>query len=70
MPGETQDGPDAVYKLTITEPTTLAVGVNGANAKMALYPEGFNGKGGPDVNNYYGADPEDDDDDKNDENML
>ena len=55
LPGNTQDGPDAVYKLTVTEPTTLAVGVNGANAKMALYPEGFNGKGGPDVANNYGA---------------
>ena len=55
LPGNTQDGPDAVYKLTVTEPTTLAVGVNGANAKMALYPEGFNGKGGPDVDNNYGA---------------
>ncbi len=54
LPGEAQDGPDAVYKLVVTEPTTLAVGVNGENAKMALYPEGFNGKGGPDVDNYYG----------------
>ena len=54
LPGEAQDGPDAVYKLTVTEPTTLAVGVNGENAKMALYPEGFNGKGGPDVDNSYG----------------
>ena len=55
LPGEAQDGPDAVYRLTFTEPTTLAVGVNGENAKMALYPENFNGKGGPDVDNYYGA---------------
>ena len=55
LPGETQDGPDAVYKLTLTEPTTLAVGVNGENAKMALYNSSFNGKGGPDVDNYYGA---------------
>ena len=55
LPGKAQDGPDAVYKLTVTEPTTLAVGVNGENAKMALYPENFNGKGGPDVDNSYGA---------------
>ena len=55
LPGETQDGPDAVYKLTLDKPVTLAVGVNGENAKMALYPENFNGKGGPDVDNYYGA---------------
>ena len=55
LPGETQDGPDAVYKITLSEPTTLAVGVNGENAKMALYPQDFNGKGGPDVDNYYGA---------------
>ena len=55
LPGEAQDGPDAVYKLVVTEPTTLAVGVNGENAKMALYTENFNGKGGPDADNYYGA---------------
>lgn len=55
LPGETQDGPDAVYKLTLDKPVTLAVGVNGENAKIALYPENFNGKGGPDVDNYYGA---------------
>lgn len=55
LPGEAQDGPDAVYKLTLEEPATLAVGVNGENAKMALYASDFNGKGGPDVDNYYGA---------------
>ena len=55
LPGKTQDGPDAVYKLTVTEPTTLSVGVNGANAKMALYSQDFSGKGGPDVDNNYGA---------------
>ncbi len=56
LPGETQDGPDAVYKLTLDEPTTLSVGVNGENAKMALYSQNFGGKGGPDADNYYGAD--------------
>ncbi len=55
LPGDAQDGPDAVYKLTVEEPTTLAVGVNGENAKIALYPQNFYGKGGPDVDNYYGA---------------
>lgn len=55
LPGETPDGADAVYKLVVAEPTTFAVGVNGENAKMALYAENFNGKGGPDEDNYYGA---------------
>ena len=55
LPGNVQDGPDAVYKLTVEEPTTLAIGVNGENAKIALYESNFKGKGGPDVDNYYGA---------------
>lgn len=55
LPGETQDGPDAVYQLTLDEPTTLSVGVVGENAKIALYGNDFNGKGGPDTDNYYGA---------------
>ena len=55
LPGEAQDGPDAVYQLILDEPTTLSVGVNGENAKAALYASDFNGKGGPDINNYYGA---------------
>ena len=55
LPGEAQDGPDAVYQITLEEPTTLSVGVNGENAKIALYDDNFNGKGGPDVDNYYGA---------------
>ena len=62
LPGNTQDGPDAVYKLTVEEPTTLAVGVNGENAKIALYTQNFSGVGGPDVNNSYGAVVEPDDD--------
>ena len=55
LPGEEQDGPDAVYKLTLEEETSLAVSVKGANAKLALYDSEFNGKGGPDSDNYYGT---------------
>lgn len=55
LPGEAQDGPDAVYKLTFSEETSLSVAVNGTNAKMALYASNFGGKGGPDYDNYYGA---------------
>lgn len=55
LPGEEQDGPDAVYQLTVEEETVLSVAANGTNAKFALYPSNFNGKGGPDVDNYYGA---------------
>ncbi len=55
LPGDAQDGPDAVYQLTFEEPTTLSIGVNGENAKMALYANDFNGNGGPDKDNYYGA---------------
>ncbi len=55
LPGDAQDGPDAVYQLTLNEPTTLSVGLNGKDAKIALYADDFNGKGGPDNDNYYGA---------------
>ena len=68
LPGNEQDGADVVYRLNFSEETTLSASVVGANAKVALYAANFNGKGGPDVNNYYGADPEDDDDDNDDPN--
>ena len=55
LPGEEKDGPDAVYKLTFDKETTLSVAVNGTNAKLALYDNDFNGKGGPDFDNYYGT---------------
>ncbi len=48
------DGADAVYKLVFTEDTYLNASVtSGENGKVALYPEDFNGVGGPDLYNYY-----------------
>lgn len=63
LPGEEQDGPDAVYRLALQEETQLSAKVYGENGKVALYAANFNGKGGPHYNNYYGApiDPEDED---------
>ena len=61
LPGDEEDGKDVVYRLTLSEETTLSAKVNGANGKVALYETHFNGKGGPDFDNYYGttADPDD-----------
>ena len=69
LPGEEQDGPDAVYRLTFQEETSLSAMVNGANGKVALYATHFNGKGGPDYDNYYGAPANPDDDDPS-QNVL
>ena len=55
LPGEEQDGKDVVYKLTLAEETTIAATVNGANGKVALYAEDFNGEDNPGTDNYYGA---------------
>ena len=50
------DGADAVYKLVFTEDTYLNASVtSGEDGKMALYPEGFHGEGGPDLYNNYTA---------------
>ena len=52
------DGNDVVYKLTFDQDTYLNASVLPSdtmanNGKVALYPEGFMGLGGPDMNNYY-----------------
>jgi hypothetical protein len=52
------DGYDVVYKLTFEQDTYLNASVledatTITNGKVALYPEGFKGLGGPDENNYY-----------------
>ena len=54
------DGADAVYKLVFAEDTYLNASVTtGENGKVALYKEGFNGIGGPDLyNNYTGPEME------------
>ena len=56
LPGLGTDGADAVYKLSLTEETKINATVTGANAKIALYAEHFNGEDGPGSTNYY--DPE------------
>ena len=53
LPGETQDGADVVYKLTFAEETTFNAAIEGANGKLALYAEDFNGEDGPGADNYY-----------------
>ncbi len=53
-PASLYDGPDAVYKLSFTQDVSLTASVtSGDNGKMALYAEGFEGVGGPDLNNFY-----------------
>lgn len=63
LPGDEEDGKDVVYRLSFQEETTLSAKVNGANGKVALYETHFNGKGGPDFDNYYGTEPNPDDPD-------
>ena len=55
LPGEAVNGnaPDAVYALELTEKTLLKAKVEGANAKLAIYREGFEGKGGPSNDNNF-----------------
>ena len=55
-PSSIADGADAVYKLVFTEDTYLNASItSGENGKIALYPEGFHGVGGPDLTNNYTA---------------
>ena len=55
MPGEAQGAvtPDAVYSFELAEESLLIAKVEGANAKMAIYKEGFEGKGGPSNDNNF-----------------
>ncbi len=53
LPGVAADDKDAVYKVTFPQDMMLSANVNGENAKVAVYEEGFNGVGGPSVNNNY-----------------
>ena len=51
---EIPEGYDAVYKLEFENDVVLNAAVtNGANGKVALYREDFNGEGGPMAHNYY-----------------
>lgn len=53
-PTNLADGSDVVYKFVFTEDTYLNAHItNGENGKVALYPEGFEDVGGPDLDNNY-----------------
>ena len=54
LPGSTPDGYDAVYTMTFSSDMLMNAQVTqGANPKMALYRQGFEGKGGPGADNNY-----------------
>ena len=55
LPRETENGktPDAVYAFELEKESILRAKVEGANAKMSIYREGFEGKGGPSNDNNY-----------------
>ena len=55
LPGETANAvtPDAVYSFELKSETILRAKVEGTNAKIAIYNEDFNGKGGPSNDNNY-----------------
>lgn len=53
LPFDGEDGADAVYKLNISNDIFLTATSTGDNGKVVLYNEDFDGKGGPDVDNYY-----------------
>ena len=55
LPGEAVNGnaPDFVYAFELTEKSLLNARVEGNNAKMAIYREGFEGKGGPSFDNNF-----------------
>ena len=59
LPGDKPDTKDAVYKVTFDDDVLLSAGTNGADHVTAIYPEGFNGMGGPgNDNNYVYTGPE------------
>ena len=55
LPGEAVNGnaPDFVYAFELTEKSLLNAKVEGDNAKLAIYREGFEGKGGPSNDNEF-----------------
>jgi len=56
LPGETADGYDGVYKVVLDHDAILSAAVTAGNdPKIAIYPQGFKGVGGPHTNNYLGA---------------
>ncbi len=53
LPFGGEAGPDAVYKLVFDTDKLLSATPTGTGAKVVLYEEGFQGKGGPHIDNYY-----------------
>ena len=53
VPGGSEAAVDAVYKVTVDELSMLNASTTGADAAIAVYPEGFMGIGGPDYDNIY-----------------
>lgn len=54
LPGNNSNGKDAVFKLSFDTDVVLTANItDGDNAKTALYCEGFEGREGPMVDNYY-----------------
>ena len=55
LPRETEKSntPDAVYSFELAEKSILNAKVTGDNAKLAIYREGFEGKGGPSNDNEF-----------------
>jgi len=51
MPGADADGWDVVYMFTFGTDVVFNAGLTATDAKMALYPVGFEGVGGPDMDN-------------------
>ena len=47
------EGADAMYKVTFDNDVLFSAGTAGENAVTAIYPEGFNGEGGPMADNNY-----------------
>ena len=53
LPGNMTDGKDVVFKLDFDSDVLLTANViDGNNGKVALYPEGFEGQGGPASDNF------------------
>ena len=59
LPGIKPEAKDAVYMVTFDNDVMFSAGTNGTDHVTAIYPEGFNGMGGPgNDNNYVYTGPE------------
>ena len=53
IPEAAEGANDAVYKITVDQLSTLEVTTGSVESVFAVYPEDFNGVGGPDLENTY-----------------